>query len=223
MSTEAALPSSSTELTRAKRQGLRVALAVTFGFSMGLVNGSVLPFLAPLFATQFLLGSRSPPPLRQGLGVVAQTEQGEAALGRPELFEQLGIVTTAVPNHDGPIAGLALLDGDHLTLRGEILRPDGSEVIRGARRMAVTDAAEAVQMAATGIDALAISVGNVHLMQSTDAVIDRAAIDRIAALCPGLPLVLHGGSGIAGDDRRDLRLPAEGGTDARQGFGQGLR
>ncbi|MCK9797159.1 cadmium-translocating P-type ATPase [Pseudomonas sp. MAFF 302030] len=45
---------------------------------------------------------------RQGLGVVAQTEQGEAALGRPELFSQLGIVTTAVPAHDGPIAGLAL-------------------------------------------------------------------------------------------------------------------
>lgn len=29
-----------------------------------------------------------------------------------------------------PIAGLALLEGDRLTLRGEILRPDGSEVIR---------------------------------------------------------------------------------------------
>ena len=45
---------------------------------------------------------------RQGLGVIATTEEGEAALGRPELFEQLGIVTTPVPGHDGPIAGLAL-------------------------------------------------------------------------------------------------------------------
>ncbi|MBV7570055.1 cation-translocating P-type ATPase [Pseudomonas sp. PDM27] len=45
---------------------------------------------------------------RQGLGVVAMTGQGEAALGRPELFAQLGISTTAVPDHDGPIAGLAL-------------------------------------------------------------------------------------------------------------------
>ncbi|MGH8386764.1 MAG: cation-translocating P-type ATPase [Pseudomonas sp.] len=45
---------------------------------------------------------------RQGLGVVAMTDQGEAALGRPELFTQLGIVTSAVPEHDGPIAGLAL-------------------------------------------------------------------------------------------------------------------
>ena len=60
----------SIDLARAKRQGLRVALAVTVGFSVGLVNGSVLPFLAPLFATQFLLASYSPPGLRQGLGTV---------------------------------------------------------------------------------------------------------------------------------------------------------
>ncbi|HWT70066.1 MAG TPA: heavy metal translocating P-type ATPase [Pseudomonas sp.] len=45
---------------------------------------------------------------RQGLGVVAMTEQGEAALGRPELFAQLKIPTTAIPEHDGPIAGLSL-------------------------------------------------------------------------------------------------------------------
>lgn len=33
-----------------------------------------------------------------------------------------------------PIAGLADLDGDTLTLRGEILRPDGSEVVSGRRQ-----------------------------------------------------------------------------------------
>lgn len=71
MSTEAmAGTSPSVDLARAKRQGLRVALAVTVGFSLGLVNGSVLPFLAPLFAAQFLLASYSPPGLRQGLGTV---------------------------------------------------------------------------------------------------------------------------------------------------------
>ncbi|PVZ10443.1 MULTISPECIES: heavy metal translocating P-type ATPase [unclassified Pseudomonas] len=45
---------------------------------------------------------------RQGLGVVASTEQGIAALGRPELFEALGVTTAPVPEHDGPLAGLAL-------------------------------------------------------------------------------------------------------------------
>lgn len=42
-----------------------------------------------------------------------------------------------------PIAGLALHEGDGLWLRGEILRPDGSEVIAGTRRMVVSDAAAA--------------------------------------------------------------------------------
>ncbi|MES2818084.1 MAG: DUF2955 domain-containing protein [Pseudomonadota bacterium] len=55
------------ELLRAKRQGLRVALAVTVGLCTGLVMGDILPFLAPLFATQFLLTSRRAPALRQGL------------------------------------------------------------------------------------------------------------------------------------------------------------
>lgn len=40
-----------------------------------------------------------------------------------------------------PIAGLAVIEGDHLHLRGEILRPDGSEAISGDRRGSVADAA----------------------------------------------------------------------------------
>lgn len=44
---------------------------------------------------------------RQGLGVVARGPQGEVALGRPELFTELGIELGAVPEHDGPIAGVA--------------------------------------------------------------------------------------------------------------------
>ncbi|WP_460119552.1 cation-translocating P-type ATPase [Pseudomonas sp. S2_C03] len=62
---------------------------------------------------------------RQGLGVVAMTEHGEAALGRPELFTQLGIATRAVPEHDGPIAGLALA-GEFLAwlLLSDSLKPE---------------------------------------------------------------------------------------------------
>ena len=40
---------------------------------------------------------------------------------------------------DTPIAGLAVLDGDALWLRGEILRPDGSRVISGDLRGPVSD------------------------------------------------------------------------------------
>ncbi|MFZ1468825.1 MAG: hydroxymethylbilane synthase [Paracoccaceae bacterium] len=41
-----------------------------------------------------------------------------------------------------PIAGLALLDGDQLWLRGEILRPDGSAAIKGERRGPARDGAQ---------------------------------------------------------------------------------
>ncbi|AWA42312.1 cadmium-translocating P-type ATPase [Pseudomonas fluorescens] len=62
---------------------------------------------------------------RQGLGVVAKTAQGEAALGRPELFAQLDIPTTAIPEHDGPIAGLAL-NGEFLAwlLLADTVKPE---------------------------------------------------------------------------------------------------
>jgi len=42
-----------------------------------------------------------------------------------------------------PIAGLAVHDGAELWLRGEILRPDGSEALSGERRCTAADAAEA--------------------------------------------------------------------------------
>ncbi len=41
-----------------------------------------------------------------------------------------------------PIAGLSLLEGDEIWLRGEILRPDGSEAIADAIRGPATDGAE---------------------------------------------------------------------------------
>jgi hydroxymethylbilane synthase len=41
-----------------------------------------------------------------------------------------------------PIAGLAELDGDKLHLRGEVLRPDGSESLKDARSAAIADGAD---------------------------------------------------------------------------------
>lgn len=91
-----------------------------------------------------------------------------------------------------------------------------------------TDPDQAAALAATGIDALAVSVGNVHLMQTHDAVIDWAALRRIEAAVPGLPLVLHGGSGIAADERRRLARETQVckfniGTELREVFGAALR
>lgn len=73
---------------------------------------------------------------RQGLGVVAMSEQGEAALGRPELFEQLGIRTATVPDHDGPIAGLAL-NGDFLAwlLLADTVKPEAQLALNELREL----------------------------------------------------------------------------------------
>jgi fructose-bisphosphate aldolase, class II len=80
----------------------------------------------------------------------------------------------------------------------------------------------------TGVDALAVSVGNSHLMTSPGAVIDRAHLAAIAAACPGLPLVLHGGSGIAPGERRAIAAATTVckfniGTELRMAFGTALR
>ncbi len=73
---------------------------------------------------------------RQGLGVVASTEQGEAALGRPELFDQLAITTTPVPEHDGPIAGLSL-DGQFLgwLLLADSVKPEAQQALSELREL----------------------------------------------------------------------------------------
>lgn len=73
---------------------------------------------------------------RQGLGVVAMTEQGEAALGRPELFAQMGISTTSVPEHDGPIAGLSL-NGEFLAwlLLADSVKPEACFALSELREL----------------------------------------------------------------------------------------
>lgn len=73
---------------------------------------------------------------RQGLGVVATTEKGEAALGRPELFTQLGITTILVPEHDGPIAGLAL-NGEFLAwlLLADSIKPEARFALNELREL----------------------------------------------------------------------------------------
>jgi fructose-bisphosphate aldolase, class II len=79
----------------------------------------------------------------------------------------------------------------------------------------------------SGADALAISVGNVHLNTEKTNGIDWAALKSIEALTH-LPLVLHGGSGIGIEERRKLALESRVekfnfGTELRMTFGKALR
>lgn len=98
----------------------------------------------------------------------------------------------------------------------------------GGERSAGTDPSEAAIFAAeTGIDAMAISVGNVHLQQETDAGLDEARIAAIQAATQ-VPLVIHGGSGVPVDQRRHLARTTNIckfniGTELRMAFGAALR
>ena len=93
------------------------------------------------------------PAVAQGaIGIERRADDAEAAAMLAAIHdcatgERLAAERAFLAALDGscetPIAGLAVHAGDGLWLRGEILRPDGSEVIRGERRMAVADAAAA--------------------------------------------------------------------------------
>lgn len=91
-----------------------------------------------------------------------------------------------------------------------------------------TDPAEAKQFATeTAVDAMAISVGNVHLQEKNGDGLDIERIRAIEAVTT-VPLVIHGGSGVPVEQR--LLLARESaickfniGTELRMAFGAALR
>jgi fructose-bisphosphate aldolase class II len=91
-----------------------------------------------------------------------------------------------------------------------------------------TDPAEAARFAReTGVDAMAISVGNVHLQQDKEGGLDEARIRAIEALTT-VPLVIHGGSGVPVAQRTALARGSRIckfniGTELRMAFGAALR
>lgn len=98
----------------------------------------------------------------------------------------------------------------------------------GGENSAGTDPEEAAQFAReTGVDAMAISVGNLHLQQATGGSLDERRIREIE-MATSLPLVVHGGSGVSWTQRRRLALESNIckfniGTELRMAFGEALR
>jgi fructose-bisphosphate aldolase class II len=98
----------------------------------------------------------------------------------------------------------------------------------GGENSAGTDPAEAAQFAAeTGVDAMAISVGNVHLQTDKDGGLDEPRIRAIEAVTD-IPLVIHGGSGVPIAQRTALARGSNVckfniGTELRMAFGAALR
>ncbi|WP_162654108.1 class II fructose-bisphosphate aldolase [Lentilitoribacter sp. Alg239-R112] len=91
-----------------------------------------------------------------------------------------------------------------------------------------TDPEEAAKFAKeANVDAMAISVGNVHLQQDKEGGLD---LDRIKAIdqVTEVPLVIHGGSGVPVEQRKLLARTSSIckfniGTELRMAFGSALR
>ncbi len=98
----------------------------------------------------------------------------------------------------------------------------------GGEGSAGTDPEEAAQFARdTGVDAMAISVGNVHLQQDKEGGLDVTRINAIEALTD-VPLVIHGGSGVPVAQRQALARGSKIckfniGTELRMAFGDAMR
>ncbi len=78
--------------------------------------------------------------------------------------------------------------------------PDGDSRGRvDSSHSSLTDPTEAAAfVAATGVDALAVSIGNVHTLEGATATIDLARLSAIRQATE-VPLVMHGSSGLPAD------------------------
>jgi fructose-bisphosphate aldolase class II len=97
----------------------------------------------------------------------------------------------------------------------------------GAQSVGTDPQAAAIFARETGVDALAISVGNVHLRQDTEGGLDLALLREIEA-ATDVPLVIHGGSGVPPAQRSELAATSRVckfniGTELRRAFGIALR
>ena len=98
----------------------------------------------------------------------------------------------------------------------------------GGEGSAGTDPDEASRFAMeTNIDAMAISVGNIHLQENKEGGLDEDRIRKIEAVTH-IPLVIHGGSGVPVEQRTFLSQNSKIckfniGTELRSSFGEALR
>ena len=90
---------------------------------------------------------------------------------------------------------------------GQVGGAEGEKKAAKAKREFFTDTDDAERFVnETGIDALAVSVGNVHGFYEGEPELDFELIKELKNRT-GIPLVLHGGSGISDDDfRRAVKL-----------------
>lgn len=98
----------------------------------------------------------------------------------------------------------------------------------GGKASTGTDPEDAARFAReTAVDALAVSVGNVHLQEAAGTGLDLPRLRAIEAVT-SVPLVIHGGSGVPAAERSALAAGSRIakfniGTELRMAFGAALR
>lgn len=91
-----------------------------------------------------------------------------------------------------------------------------------------TEPEEALRYAQeSGLDAMAVAVGNVHRLTTPTSVIDYPRLERIAGIVGDIPLVIHGTTGIREEDLVKLKQTRVSkfniGTSLRMAMGNNLR
>ncbi len=157
--------------------------------------------LAPLAAACAAVARASTAPLSLHLDHVTSDELFDAAAGcgfSSAMYDASrlpfagNVLSTAAAVVRGHAAGLWVESE-----LGEVGGKDGAHA-PGVR----TDPGEAAAyVEATGVDALAVAVGSSHAMTERRAVLDHALIARLRAAV-GVPLVLHGSSGVPDEELR---------------------
>jgi fructose-bisphosphate aldolase, class II len=127
-------------------------------------------------------------------------------------------------NIDETAAAVELAHRCGVSCEGEL----GYVGYRGGQESKGTDPGEAGEFARnTGVDALAISIGNVHLQETRTTSLNEASLRAIEAQTD-VPLVIHGGSGVSHVERTRLARRSRIckfniGTELRMAFGSALR
>ena len=171
------------------------------------------------------LGERASVPVVAHLDHGAAAEECEAAIAHgftSVMFDGSREAFAENVRRTGEIVRMAHAAG--VSCEGEI----GFVGYEGGEGSAGTDAQEAARFAAeTGVDAMAVSVGNVHLQRDRQGGIDERRLRAIEAAAD-VPLVIHGGSGVPPSQRAALAASSRiakvnVGTELRMAFGQALR
>ena len=157
------------------------------------------------------------------------TSMDEVRQAIREGFTSVMFDGSALPLHENIDKTRAIADYAHqagVSCEGEI----GFVGYEGGALSAATDPQEAALFAReTGVDAMAIAVGNVHLQKHSGAELNEEALKAISEMTArSVPLVIHGGSGVPVEQRTRLASASQVskfniGTELRQAFGQALR